>query len=213
MAQIIPTILVKNFSEFKDAVKKIEDDFEIAQIDVMDGKFVKNTTYYNLEEILEMETKLQFELHLMVKNPIPYIHESEISNSIRRILFHYEAVENHEEVIHLIHSVGKEAGIVLNPETRTDKIKDLIKDVEVVMLMGVNPGFSGQKFLEETIERVSKIHEMASDIAISVDGGIDDTNAGQLIQAGAVMLSVNSFLYKGDPFKQQKILLGNDDGN
>jgi ribulose-phosphate 3-epimerase len=207
MIQIIPTILVNTFDEFKNVVKKIENDFTLAQIDVMDGKFVSNTTFYDIKKIHDLRSKLKYELHLMVKDPETYIRKARKYDEVQRILFHYESVKNVSEVIGLIVESGKKAGLVINPETKPEMIEDYLEHLDVLMVMGVHPGRSGAKFLSKTISKVATIRELDSEIAISVDGGVDDTTGSKLVEAGATILSTNSYLYNGNPVRQRERLL------
>ena len=207
MITIIPTILVKNFQEFKNCVKKIENDFALAQIDIMDGKFVANKTFFDIEKICSIKTPLNYELHLMVENPLDYIYKVKGNKKIKKIFFHYEADDNFEEILRTIQSYGFEAGIVINPKTKLNGIKKYIPMISVIMVMGVYPGMGGQKFLATTLEKIKKVRKVSEAISIEVDGGVNDKTAKKIVQAGADILAVGSFIYDGEPKKQKEKLL------
>lgn len=191
MPQIIPTILVKNLSEFGERVKKIKKlGFDFAQIDIADGKFVKNKTFWLLEG------NLDYELHLMVKNPEEIIKQVKNSKKIQKIIFHFEAVKQVNKIIKLIKNYNFQAGLAINPETNILKIKKYLKNLDLVLIMGVHPGFSGQKFIPETINKIKKLRKLNSKILIEVDGGINAKNANKILKAGADILAVGGWLEK-----------------
>lgn len=207
MVSVIPTILVKNFEEFRDKVRLLENDFEAAQIDVMDGKFVPNTTFFDITKIENFKTPLNYEIHLMVQNPVPYIEATRRSEKIKKILFHIESKEDPQFLIELIKKYNRRVGIVLNPQTLIQTIRDYITKIDTVMLMGVHPGFSGQEFIPQTIDRVKEIRALDRDITIEIDGGVSDSTAESLVSAGATILAVGSFIYRGEPKKQKEKIL------
>lgn len=207
MVQIVPTILVRTFEEFKDRVKKIERHFSLAQIDIMDGKFVPNTTFFDIKKISAIKTPLDYELHLMVEKPLEYIYQVRGNKKIKKIFFHYEVDDNFEEILRTIQSYGFEAGIVINPKTKLNGIKDYIHMITVVMVMGVYPGYSGQKFLEKTLKKIKKVREISRLVKIEVDGGVNDKTAKKIVQAGADILAVGNFIYEGEPREQKEKLL------
>lgn len=209
MITIIPTILAKTFEEFKESVKKIENEFPVAQIDVMDGKFVPNITFFNIDQIALIDTPIEYELHLMAENSLTYINESGVRNQelwkkVQKILFHFEAVKDPQSAACEIQNMGKKAFLVLNPETPLDAVDACANCLDGIMLMGVYPGKAGQKFLPQTIERVQALREKYPKIPIEVDGGVNDANALELVEAGATILAVHSFLYQGNVREQKK---------
>ena len=207
MLQIIPTILVKTFKEFQKTVKKIENDFEMAQIDVMDGKFVPNKTFADFKKIQSIKTPLQYELHLMVEEPIEYLYKAKNCKNIKKILFHYETLKNVYRLTWRIKKMDCQVGLVINPDTNIEDIKQYIRFLDCVMIMGVHPGFAGQKFLPDTIDHVKRLRETSKSIEIEVDGGVSDKNARNLADAGADILAVNTYLYSGNPTEQKEKLL------
>lgn len=184
--QIIPTILAKNKFEFKNKIQEIKNfGFKITQIDICDSYFVKNKTYYNLS------ANLNFELHLMVANPEKYI---KANNKIKRIIFHLEAVENPEKIIAQIKQNNFQVGIAINPETEIIKIKKYLNKIDLVLLMSVHPGFSGQKFLTSTINKIKKLRQLDKKIKLEIDGGINYKIAKKLSKLPVDILAIGSNL-------------------
>lgn len=189
MTQIIPTILVKNFSEFKERVRKIKElGFDFAQIDICDGKFVNNKTFWSLD------ANLDFELHLMVKNPEQIINQVKNAKNIKKIIFHFEATSNIKNIINLIKKYDFKVGLAINPETDILKIKKYLKNLDLVLIMGVHPGFCGQKFILNIINKIKKLRQIDKKILIEVDGGINKKIIPKLIKSGADILAAGSYL-------------------
>lgn len=209
MVQIVPTILVKTRKEFEEKVRLLETDFPFAQIDVMDGKFVRNTTYFNIDEVGMTKTPMHYELHLMVEEPLNYIKKLWITNyeNIIKVLFHCEAKSDIPKTIAEIRKLGCLAGLVINPETDITEVKNFLPSVDCVMLMGVHPGASGQEFIPETVEKVKALRALSPTISIEIDGGVNEKIAKLLVSAGADILAVGSFIYRGKPREQREKLL------
>ncbi len=188
--QIVPTILAQNAEEFEQKIQKIKKiGFKFAQIDICDGCFVKNKTFYYLK------TDLDLELHLMVKNPKEIIEQVKNNKKIKRIIFHFEATRQINKIINLIKNYNFQAGLAINPETPVLKIKKYLKYLDLALIMSVQPGFSGQKFIPETIQKIKDLRQLDQKILIEVDGGINKEIAGQIIKAGANILAIGSGLY------------------
>ena len=127
MIEVIPTIIAKDFQELQEKIKKIEPYSEWVQLDIMDGRFVENTTWNNPEELKNLKTNLNIETHLMIQNPEEKI-DDWIKSGAKRIIFHYEATENREEVIKKIKEAGLEVGLAINPETPIDGLAPFIQN-------------------------------------------------------------------------------------
>lgn len=187
--QIVPTILAQNKQEFELKVQKIKKlGFKFSQIDICDGYFVGNKTFY------DFKTNLDLELHLMVKNPEEIIEQVKNNKKIKRIIFHFEATRQVNKIINLIKNYNFKAGLAINPETPVFKIKKYLKYLDLVLIMSVQPGFPGQKFIPETIQKIKELRQFDQKILIEVDGGINKKIAGQIIKAGADVLAVGSGL-------------------
>jgi ribulose-phosphate 3-epimerase len=195
MTEVIPTIIAKDFQELKEKIRKVEPYVSWAQLDVMDGKFVKNTTWNNPKELKELETGLGLEAHLMIENPEEKI-DDWINSGVKRIIIHYESTKNVRELIIKIRKAGLDVGIAINPETDIKVFNGLVDYIDLIMVMTVRPGRGGQKFLEESLGKIKDLRERYENVKISVDGGINLETAPKAIQAVANILSVNSAIFK-----------------
>ena len=200
--KIIPAILVRNFEEFQAKVRLTENDFEILQIDAIDGQFVANTTYYDIKAIQDLETKASYELHLMVNDPLSVIKQV-YSPKISRIIFHIEPVKNRvEEIIAEIKNKNIKAGLALNPETPVSEIAPYINNLDIVLLMTVHPGWAGQGFMEESYDKIRELRKMSEQIEIEVDGGVKDHNLKKIIDAGVNSPAMGSALLNTSDYAQ-----------
>ena len=159
-----------------ESIKELNNtNTDYIHIDVMDNKFVPN---YQLpvEEVNELAkySKKKFDIHLMVEDPIEYINKLKCENIIKNISFHVEIKEDIDNVINLIKSKGYSVGLAIKPKTPIDVLDKYIDDVDTILIMSVEPGFGGQTFIKESIDRIKCIKNKKSDILIEVDGGIDD---------------------------------------
>jgi len=197
MVEIVPAILAKSLGEFSDKIEKVENLVDIVQIDVMDGKFVPNETFNDVEQINKIKTDLKYGIHLMVSDVVGFVNEW-LKLKPTRIIFHIKAVEaaSIDNIIQTIKDSGVEVGLAVNPDTELSKIEPYLDKVDMMLVMGVNPGFSGQKFQENTVERVKEIKNINTDIKIGVDGGVNLNNIKELAVAGADTLIVGSAIFK-----------------
>ena len=125
-----------------------------------------------------------------------------------RIYCHYESIKHQAlEILQSIKRSKIQAGIALNPQTSVDSVKHLLPDCDAVLIMSVQPGYSGQKFIPETVEKVRALRVLSEKVVITIDGGVNETNGRDLVKAGADILSMNNYLYKGDPVQQKDELL------
>jgi len=200
MIKIAPSILSADFSRLAEEIQDVEKGgADYIHVDVMDGHFVPNITIGPLiVEAIRPVTKLPLDVHLMIENPDLYIPQfSRAGADI--ISVHVEACRHLHRTIQMIKSEGVKAGVVLNPHTPVSMIEHIIEDVDLVLLMTVNPGFGGQAFIPNVlpkIERVSQIvREKNLQVEIEVDGGINKETAKQCIEAGANVLVAGSAIY------------------
>ena len=193
---VIPAILVKSQKEFQEKIKKIAPYADTVQIDIMDGAFVPNTTWADADIIEHLHSPMKFEAHLMVENPEHGTIEKWAKAGAFRIIFHIEATRQPEECIGQIKKFKREVGIAINPKTPVEKIKKLLPKIDYVLVMGVTPGFSGQKFQSIALQKIKQIHRLAPKVTISVDGGVDKNTAKKLYAAGADALCSASSIFK-----------------
>ncbi|MBU8768528.1 ribulose-phosphate 3-epimerase [Cytobacillus oceanisediminis] len=200
MVKIAPSILSADFSKLGEEIKDVErGGADYIHVDVMDGHFVPNITIGPLiVDAIRPVTKLPLDVHLMIENPDNYI-EAFANAGADYITVHAEACKHLHRTIHFIKSFGVKAGVVLNPATPVNMIEHIIDDIDMVLLMTVNPGFGGQKFIPGVLPKVKAVKEMADakglNIEIEVDGGVNEETAQLCIEAGANVLVAGSAIY------------------
>ncbi|MFW9848226.1 MAG: ribulose-phosphate 3-epimerase [Candidatus Thorarchaeota archaeon] len=204
---ISPSILSANFARLEDDIKKAEDgDPEYFHLDIMDGHFVPNISYGPMiAETMKRITKKPLDAHLMITNPDKYIPKF-VDAGVDLIYPHIEASYDVYRTVQLITDLGAKAGITLNPGTPVDWVEPLIEKLDSVLLMSVCPGFGGQKFIPNALEKVRKLREMLDEIKpsvhIAVDGGVDITTIGPLCKAGANFFIAGSAVFKAKDIAQ-----------
>ncbi|RBP95196.1 ribulose-5-phosphate 3-epimerase [Cytobacillus firmus] len=200
MVKIAPSILSADFSKLGEEIKDVErGGADYIHVDVMDGHFVPNITIGPLiVDAIRPVTKLPLDVHLMIENPDNYI-EAFANAGADYITVHAEACKHLHRTIHFIKSFGVKAGVVLNPATPVNMIEHVIDDIDMVLLMSVNPGFGGQKFIHGVLPKIKAVKEMADakglNIEIEVDGGVNEETAQLCIEAGANVLVAGSAIY------------------
>ena len=200
---IAPSVLAADFSNLQRDIEMInESDADWFHIDIMDGVFVPNISFgMPVLRDIKKHAKKTLDVHLMIVNPDQYI-ETFASLGADILTVHYEACTHMHRTIQAIKSTGMKAGIALNPHSSVNQLKDIIKDIDIVCLMSVNPGFGGQSFIENTFEKVKELKELiqstGSDCQIEIDGGVTNKNAKKLVEAGANILVAGSYVFKSD---------------
>ena len=202
---IAPSILSSDFANLQIEIEKLEKaKADWIHVDVMDGHFVPNITIgAPVVKSIRNVTDLTLDVHLMISNPEKYIKDFALSGS-DIITFHYEAAkENSFEVIKLIKSFGKKAGISVKPKTTVDEIKPYLNDVDLILIMTVEPGFGGQKFMSKCADKIKELKPIVSDDkVIEVDGGINDVTAKYCIELGANALVAGNYVFSSDNMKK-----------
>ena len=205
MVKIAPSILSADFSKLGEEILAVEKGgADYIHIDVMDGHFVPNITIGPLiVDAIRPITKLPLDVHLMIENPDQYI-EAFAKAGADYITVHVEASRHLHRTIQNIKSYGVKAGVVLNPATPVESIQHIIADIDMVLLMSVNPGFGGQKFIPEVLPKIRKVKEMAEqkglDIEIEIDGGVNSETAKLCMEAGANVLVAGSAIYNQEDY-------------
>ncbi|HJO02163.1 MAG: ribulose-phosphate 3-epimerase [Candidatus Woesearchaeota archaeon] len=199
--KIVPSILSANQDRLQEEINEIEDYSDLLQVDVMDNKFVPNITP-QAELLKKFDTKVPLDIHLMVQEPSEkYIKTFINANKklkINNITVHYEACSNLDKTLNFIKKNNIKAAVAINPKTSLDAIKDRLDDVDMVLVMTVEPGFSGQKFMESCMDKVKELRRLRPELDIQVDGGVNDETAAIAAKAGANVLVVSSFIFKSE---------------
>jgi ribulose-phosphate 3-epimerase len=190
---IVPAIIAKNQKQLNDLFKKIPKSTIRVMLDVMDGRFVPNNS---LDFDFKLPPKWIYEAHLMVSDPIEFV--MKIAHKVDIIIVHYESIQKPSLIIREIKKMRLKAYIALNPETTVEAIKPYINELDGILVMTVNPGKYGSQFIKETLEKVKKIREIAPEISIEVDGGMNLENAQKAALAGANIIASGSYIMKSD---------------
>lgn len=203
MIKMAPSILSADFARLLEDVKKVENaGCEYLHIDVMDGHFVPNITLGPaIVKSLRKDVNMVFDAHLMIENPDDYIKDfADAGCDI--IVVHEEACTHLHRTIQNIKSHNVKAGVALNPATSIENIKYVLKDLDMVLIMTVNPGFGGQSFIDTMIDKIKElkclIDEQGLDIDIQVDGGIKPSNVDKVVKAGANVIVAGSAIFNSD---------------
>ena len=205
MIKVAPSILSADFADMKSAVRMLKEiKADIVHCDVMDGRFVPNITF-GMKMIADIRkiTDLPLDVHLMIVEPERYIEEF-CKAGADIVTVHAEATPHLHRAVQMIKAGGARPGVVLNPGTPVDSIKYILPDVDFVLLMSVNPGYGGQKFIPQTLQKIKDLKEMAQtmgrEIDIEIDGGINKDTARSVRDAGAtVLVAGNAIFTASDP--------------
>ena len=200
MKKILPSILSADFANLERDVKELEQiGIDMFHIDVMDGNFVPKISFgFPIIEAIRSKTDKIFDCHLMIARPEEYV-ERFCNAGCDMVSFHIEATNHADRVIQIIKNSGKKAGIVLNPQTPIESVKYLLPKLDYVLIMTVNPGFGGQKFISEMLEKIEELakirEEKGYSFLIQVDGGVNVETSKLCRDKGADLLVCGSFLF------------------
>ncbi|GAA5415994.1 ribulose-phosphate 3-epimerase [Paraliobacillus ryukyuensis] len=203
MIQLAPSILASDFSQLGSVVKQTaEGHADMIHIDVMDGQFVPNITWGpDIIKAIRPFASIPFDVHLMVDSPERYI-DNFIEAGADIITVHIEACTHLHRTIQHIKSADVKAGVVLNPATPVEALTSILPELDMVLLMSVNPGFGGQIFIPSTIEKLKRLRNMVQQLGesvdIEVDGGVNKNNVADIVAAGANVIVAGSAIYQTD---------------
>ncbi|MDP2527634.1 ribulose-phosphate 3-epimerase [Maribacter dokdonensis] len=213
-ASIAPSLLAADFGNLQRDVEMVNaSEATYHHIDVMDGVFVPNISYgMPVVKAIQKHATIPLDVHLMIVDPDRYLEEfAKLGAHILTV--HYEACTHLHRTIQAIKALGMKAGVALNPHTNVSLLEDIIQDIDVVLIMSVNPGFGGQSFIENTYDKIKAAKAMItrknSSALIEIDGGVTTANSQKLVDAGADVLVAGSFVFKSeDPTTTIKDLKG-----
>lgn len=200
MIDILPSILSADFAHLADEIRAVEEaGATMLHVDVMDGHFVPNITIGPpVIECIRKATSLPLDVHLMITEPERYLRNF-VAAGANSISVQVEATKHLDRTIQMIKNENRNAGVVLNPATPLSMVEEILESVDHVLIMSVNPGFGGQKFIEYSLDKIVRLKEMIDeaelDCRIEVDGGIESSNLREVLEAGADMIVVGSHIF------------------
>ena len=203
MSELSPSILAANFNRLGADIKAVEDeDIDMLHVDVMDGMFVPSISFgMPVIESIRKESNMFFDVHLMVEEPLRYIKEF-VDAGADGITVHVEACEDLKKTIDEIKKHGVKTAVAVNPATDIERVYDVLDDLDMVLVMSVNPGFGGQKLMPETLEKVKKLvkerEKRSLKFKIEMDGGINIKNIAEVLAAGVDVIVAGTAVFSGD---------------
>ena len=213
MAKVAPSILSADFSKLGADVQEIcEFGADYIHVDVMDGAFVPNISFgAGVMKSLNSLATIPYDVHLMIEDPDRYI-EDFVTPNTEFITVHQEACRHLDRTIQHIHSTGVKAGVALNPATPIVMVEDVLDKVDMILIMSVNPGFGGQKFIPRALDKIRRLDEIRKengyDFVIEVDGGVNLQNCEELKSVGTDILVAGSAVFKAESRKEAIAVLG-----
>lgn len=193
---VAPSILSADFLHLGEAIRLVEEsEAEWVHCDIMDGHFVPNISYgIPIVKAVRPATKKVVDCHLMIEHPELYV-EAFAATGADMITVHQEACVHLDRQVAQIHNLGCKAGVALNPATPVETLVDILHAVDMVLIMSVNPGFGGQKFIPRALDKVRRLRALAPDLLIEVDGGVNAETGAELVAAGADVLVAGSYVF------------------
>ncbi len=213
MKAIAPSILSADFANLRGELKALEEaGIKVVHLDSMDGMFVPNITFGPpVVKAIRADSKLVFDVHLMIEEPSRYVEEY-IKAGADILTVHYEACKDPLATVRQIKSLGAKAGISVKPNTQIEEILPLLCEVDLVLVMSVEPGFGGQKFMSSAIDKIKMLKKLREnkgfDYIISIDGGINEQNIHSIVEDGAELIVVGSAFFKSSDYKAQAEIFG-----
>jgi ribulose-phosphate 3-epimerase len=203
--RVIPAILTDNPTTLEKLVHQTELFTDYAQFDIMDGEFVPSHSV-SCAQIAKLKTKLTWEAHLMVLHPEDCLEDFQKAGA-KKIVFHYEATSTPKDVIHQIKTLGMKASLAVNPETLISDFAPLVREIDSVLFLSVNPGFYGAKFIPEVLDKIKEFRRLYPEMETGIDGGIKENNIAQIARSGVDVIYVGSAIFlQPDPAASYKRL-------
>lgn len=208
MTQIIPSLLVSSEQEFKTQIESLKNATEMIQIDLADGKFVPNTTwtFTHPKEAQKYLNNIDFELHLMVSDPLKTAQDWIKLKKLKRILVHFESSENLAEILSELKKSKKQIGVVLKPDTSLTMLIPYLDEIDTVMFMGVNPGFQGQKFIPDTLQKIKDFKSMDTGHFTEIDGAVNMETLPQIVKTKIDAVCPGSAIFGNDNTPAKNIM-------
>ncbi len=192
--RLVPAILTDDPEALETMVRQVETFTTYAQIDIMDGQFVPSRSI-TWEQLAPLSINFTWEAHLMVRHPEDCL-EGFRQAGAQRVIFHYEATPSPQEVISLARNLGLEVGLAINPETTVSTILHLAGEVDSILLLSVNPGLYGSKFIPEVLGKLPELHRTCPGLEIGMDGGINRSNIAEIAQSGVDVIYAGSAIFR-----------------
>lgn len=200
MNETIPAILTQDEQTFRERINTVKGLAKTVQIDVLDGTLYRETSWFDVAAIKAMDIPADLELHLMVSQPKKYIEACRVLPSVKRVIWHIEAHIDHAELVLLCEDFGLKSGIAIAPKTPLEEIEPFADMVEEILVLGVEPGKSGQSLITDTIEKARTVGLAWPNATIGFDGGITVLNFGRLRDAGVTRFCIASAIFEAtDP--------------
>lgn len=203
MPSVAPSVLASDFANLQSEVEMLnQSQADWIHVDIMDGMFVPNISFgLPVCEAIRRHATKPLDVHLMIQQPERYLEDFKEAGAAH-LTVHYEACPHLHRILQQIKQLGCQAGVALNPHTPIELLEDSIRDIDIVLLMSVNPGFGGQTFIEQTYNKIRRLRNMINRVGtsalIEIDGGVSDQNARALVEAGADVLVAGSFVFKSE---------------
>lgn len=202
MNHIIPAILVQDEATFRSHLEQFEDIADTVQVDVLDNTLYPNTSWCNVDIIDMLDTSIWIELHLMVNDPEAIIQKIQRGGPIHRVIWHIEAPVDHADLVLTCQNLGLDCGIAIAPKTPIEALRPFAEMFEEILILGVEPGFSGQPLIPDTIQKARDIHSNWPGTILGFDGGVTEQTISQLRDAGVTRFCAASAIWKAEDPKE-----------